>query len=187
MSLRALCVFCGSRSGHAPAHAAAARTLGTLLAERGIELVFGGGRVGLMGVLADAVLARGGRAIGVIPRALEERELGHQGLTRLHVVGTMHERKALMAELSQAFVALPGGFGTLEEICEAITWTQLGFHPKPCALLDVDGYWGPLAQLFDHALAQGFVDAQARALVLHEHDPARLLDELDRRVAQERG
>jgi uncharacterized protein (TIGR00730 family) len=151
-----------------------------LLAARGIELVYGGGRVGLMGALADEVLARGGRAIGVIPRALQERELGHAGLTQLHIVGSMHERKALMAELSDAFVALPGGFGTMEEICEAITWAQLGLHPKPCALLDSAGYWTPLVQLFDQAVEQGFIEPRGRALVLHEHDPAALLDALER-------
>jgi uncharacterized protein (TIGR00730 family) len=178
--LRRVCVFCGSQAGRSPAYAAAARALGRLLAERGIELVDGGGRVGLMGVLADEVLARGGRAIGVIPQALMERELGHTGMSELHVVGSMHERKALMAELSDAFVALPGGFGTFEEICEAITWAQLGIHPKPCALLDVDEYWAPLVALFDQAVEQGFLDPSARALVLHEREPGRLLDALER-------
>jgi len=178
--LRRLCVFCGSSPGRSPAHAQAARALGLELARREIELVFGGGSAGLMGALADEVLAAGGRAIGVIPRALMERELGHAGLTQLHVVGSMHERKALMAELSDAFVALPGGFGTFEEICEAITWAQLGIHPKPCALLDVDGYWTPLVRLFDQAVEQGFIEPQGRALVLHQHDPAELLDALER-------
>ncbi len=178
--LQRVCVFCGSQPGHSPAHAAAARALGSLLAARGIEVVFGGGRVGLMGMIANEVLARGGRAIGVIPRALMERELGHTGVSELHVVGSMHERKALMAELSDAFVALPGGFGTLEEICEAITWAQLGLHPKPCALLDVEDYWAPLVELFDQAVAAGFVDARSRTLVLHERDPARLLEALER-------
>jgi len=176
--LQRVCVFCGSAAGRSPAHAAAARALGSLLAARGIELVYGGGHVGLMGILADEVLARGGRAIGVIPRALLERELGHGGLTQLHVVSSMHERKALMAELSDAFVALPGGFGTLEEICEAITWAQLGLQHKPCALLDVEDYWAPLVQLFDQAVAAGFVAPASRALVLHERDPGRLLDAL---------
>jgi len=178
--LRALCVFCGSQPGRSPAHAAAARSLGRELAQRGIELVFGGGRVGLMGVLAGEVLARGGRASVVIPRALRERELGHEGLTRLHVVDTMHERKALMASLSDDFVALPGGFGTFEEICEAITWAQLGIHPKPCALLDVEDYWAPLVRLFDQAVEQGFIDPQSRARVLREAEPGALLDALER-------
>jgi hypothetical protein len=176
--MRRICVFCGSQSGRSPAHRDAARALGRLLAERGIELVFGGGRVGLMGAIADEVLASGGRAIGVIPRALLERELGHTGLTELHVVGSMHERKALMAQLSDAFVALPGGFGTFEEICEAITWAQLGLHPKPCALLDVEDYWAPLVRLFDQAVEEGFLEPRNRALVLHERDPAQLLDAL---------
>ena len=178
--LQRVCVFCGSQSGRSPAHAAAARALGNELAARGIELVYGGGHVGLMGILADEVLACGGRAIGVIPRALLERELGHAGLTELHVVGSMHERKALMAELSDAFVALPGGFGTLEEICEAITWAQLGLQRKPCALLDVEDYWAPLVALFDQAVAAGFVEPASRALVLHEREPGRLLDALAR-------
>ena len=178
--LQRVCVFCGSQPGRAPAHAAAARALGSELAARGIELVYGGGHVGLMGILADEVLARGGRAIGVIPRALLERELGHAGLTELHVVGSMHERKALMAELADAFVALPGGFGTLEEICEAITWAQLGLQRKPCALLDVEEYWAPLVALFDQAVAAGFVEPASRALVLHERDPGRLLEVLAR-------
>jgi len=181
--MRRICVFCGSQPGNSPAYADAARALGRLLAERGIELVTGGGRVGLMGAIADEVLARGGRAIGVIPRALQERELGHDGLTELHVVASMHERKARMAELSDAFVALPGGFGTFEEICEALTWAQLGIHPKPCALLDVADYWAPLVRLFDQAVERGFLEARNRALVLHEQDPARLLDELQRRSA----
>ncbi len=177
--LRRVCVFCGSSSGRSPAYAEAARALGRLLAERGIELVFGGGRVGLMGTLADEVLAHGGRAIGVIPRGLFVREVGHQGLSALHVVDSMHERKALMAELSDAFVALPGGFGTFEELCEAITWVQLGIHAKPCALLDVQDYWEPLAQLFDAAVKEGFVQPHFRALVLRESDPHRLLAALE--------
>jgi len=181
--LRAVCVFCGSQSGNSPGYAQAARALGGLLAERGIELVNGGGRVGLMGVLADEVLARGGRATGVIPRALMERELGHTGMSELHVVGSMHERKALMARLSDAFIALPGGFGTFEEICEAITWAQLGLQPKPCALLEVEEYWAPLVQLFDQAVERGFLAPAARALVLHERDPRKLLDTIARRRA----
>lgn len=179
MSLRRICVFCGSSPGRTTAYADAARALGRLLARRDVELVFGGGHVGLMGTIADAVLAEGGRAIGVIPRALMQRELGHTGLTRLHVVESMHERKALMAELSDAFVALPGGFGTFEEFCEVITWAQLGIHPKPCALLDVGGYWSPLIELFDRAVEEGFVQAPFRALVLHEQDPERLLAALE--------
>lgn len=177
-ALRRVCVFCGSASGRSPAYLAAAREFGRVLAERRIELVFGGGRVGLMGAIADAVLAGGGRAIGVIPRGLLLREVGHAGLSELLVVETMHERKARMAELSDAFVALPGGFGTLEELCEVITWMQLGIHAKPVALLDVQDYWEPLVQLFDHAVEAGFVEPRYRALVLRERDPLRLLETL---------
>ena len=177
-ALRRVCVFCGSSSGRSPAYLEAARGLGALLAGREIELVFGGGRVGLMGAIADEVLARGGRAIGVIPRGLLEREVGHTGLSELLVVDSMHERKARMAELSDAFVALPGGFGTFEELCEVITWAQLGIHPKPCALFDVQNYWDPLARLFDQAVEEGFVEPRFRALVLRESDPERLLEAL---------
>lgn len=150
--------------------------MGNALARRGIELVFGGGRVGLMGVLADAVLAAGGRAIGVIPDALVARELAHRGLTELRVVGSMHERKALMAALSDAFLALPGGFGTLEEYCEALTWAQLGLHAKPCGLLNVAGFYDALLELFDHAVSEQFVPGPHRLLVLVDEDPQRLLD-----------
>jgi uncharacterized protein (TIGR00730 family) len=176
--VRALCVFCGSSPGAREGYVAAAARLGEELAHRKIELVWGGGRVGMMGAVADAVLAKGGRATGVIPRALTERELAHVGATRMHVVETMHERKALMAKLSDAFVALPGGFGTLDELCEIITWRQLGFHEKPIGLLDADGYFGPLTSAFDHAVEEGFVLPQHRALLVLERDPVRLLDRL---------
>ncbi|HYG61452.1 MAG TPA: TIGR00730 family Rossman fold protein [Thermoanaerobaculia bacterium] len=176
--MRRVCVFCGSSTGVRPVHAEAARVMGAALARRGLGLVYGGGNVGLMGIVADAVLERGGEVIGVIPEALMARELGHQGLTELRVVGSMHERKALMAELADAFVALPGGFGTFEELCEVITWTQLGLHPKACSVLDVDGYYAPLLALFDHAVAEGFIRPQHRALVIAESDPERLLDRL---------
>lgn len=152
--------------------------MGALLAAEGVGLVFGGGRVGLMGVVADAVLAGGGEAVGVIPEALMRREVGHRGLSELHVVGSMHERKARMADLADAFVALPGGFGTFEEFCEVLTWSQLGIHPKACGLLDVAGYYAPLVAMFDHAAAEGFVRPEHRALVLRETDPARLLERL---------
>jgi uncharacterized protein (TIGR00730 family) len=155
-----------------------AARLGEAIARRGSRLVFGGGHVGLMGVVADAVLRAGGRVTGVIPESLLTKELAHLGLTELHVVGSMHERKALMAELSDGFVALPGGFGTLDELCEAITWAQLGIHRKPCALLDVDGYFAPLLALFDHAVSEGFVRPEHRRLVLHHTDPDTLLDAL---------
>jgi uncharacterized protein (TIGR00730 family) len=150
--------------------------MGLALARRGTELVFGGGRVGLMGVLADAVLAAGGRAIGVIPEALVAKELAHRGLTELRVVHSMHQRKALMAELSDAFIALPGGFGTLEEYCEMLTWAQLGLHAKPCGLLNVAGFYDALLELFDHAVSEQFVPGPHRSAVLVEQDPQRLMD-----------
>jgi hypothetical protein len=174
--MRRVCVFCGSSPGARPAYAEAARATGRLLAERGLGLVYGGGDVGLMGEVADAVLAAGGTVTGVIPRALLEREVGHRGLTELHVVETMHERKAMMADLADGFVALPGGFGTLDELCEILTWSQLGFHAKPCGVLNVEGYFDALLALFDHAVAEQFVRPQHRALVLQSTDPAALLD-----------
>lgn len=177
--MQRLCVFCGSNSGSDPAYLAAAREFGGLLAARGIELVYGGGRVGLMGAVADAVLAGGGAAIGVIPQALAGKEVAHEDLTQLYVVDSMHERKAAMAKLSDAFVALPGGFGTLEEFCEVITWAQLGLHAKPCGLLDVGGFWKPLTQFFDRCVAAGFIGARERELVLLESDPAALLGRLE--------
>ncbi|HEX8385017.1 MAG TPA: TIGR00730 family Rossman fold protein [Rubricoccaceae bacterium] len=176
--IRRLCVYCGSSPGARPAYAEAAAALGTLLAHEGIGLVTGGGRVGLMGVVADAVLAAGGEATGVIPQALMDREVGHAGMTALHVVGTMHERKALMAHLADAFVALPGGLGTLEEIAEMLTWAQLGLHPKPCGLLDVAGYYAPLVRFFDHATDERFVRPEHRALLTVESAPDRLLARL---------
>jgi uncharacterized protein (TIGR00730 family) len=174
----AVCVFCGSSTGSRAVYAETAARLGETIARRGWRLVYGGGHVGLMGVVADAALRAGGQAIGVIPEALLTKELAHLGLTELHVVGTMHERKALMAQLSDGFVALPGGFGTLDELCEAITWAQLGIHRKPCALLDVDSYFAPLLALFDHAVSEGFVRPEHRNLVLHHTDPDALLDAL---------
>ena len=174
--IRRVCVYCGSRPGLRPDYAEAARVLGARLAAEGIGLVTGGGRVGLMGVVADAVLDAGGEATGVIPRALADREVGHDGMTQLHVVETMHERKAAMARLADAFVALPGGLGTLEEIAEALTWAGLGIHAKPCALLDVDGYYAPLVDWLDHAVDQGFVSAEARAGLTVARDADALVD-----------
>jgi hypothetical protein len=176
--MRSVCVFCGSRVGANTAFPATATALGTAIARRGWRLVFGGGRVGLMGVVADAALAAGGEVVGVIPASLATREVAHAGLSELRVVETMHMRKALMAELSDGFVALPGGFGTLDELCEALTWAQLGIHAKPCALLDVDGYFAGLLTFFDHAFAAGFLAHETRALLLTETDPERLLDAL---------
>ena len=176
--MKSICVFCGSSAGTRPVYAEAARATGRLLAERGIGLVYGGGNVGLMGEVADAVLAAGGEVTGVIPRALMEREVGHRGLTTLHVVGSMHERKALMVDLADGFVALPGGYGTLDELCEALTWSQLGIHAKPCGVLNVDGYFDALLALFDHATREGFVRPAHRELVLQSSDPAALLDSM---------
>jgi uncharacterized protein (TIGR00730 family) len=173
-----LCVFCGSSRGINPAFARGATTLATELARRGIDIVYGGGNVGLMGVVADAALAAGGRVIGVIPAALVSRELAHQGLTHLHVVESMHERKALMADLSDGFIALPGGFGTLEEFCEAVTWTQLGVHAKPCGLLNVAGFYDGLLAFLAHALSEEFLRPTHFEIVVATDDPAALVDRL---------
>lgn len=174
--MRRVCVFCGSSPGARPAYAEATIGLARLLVARGIGVVFGGGAVGLMGVLGDTVMAEGGEAIGVIPQALVDREIGHRGLSDLRVVGSMHERKALMADLSDAFIAMPGGFGTFEEFCEIVTWAQLGLHNKPCGLLNVDGYYDPLIELFDRGLTEGFIREQHRALVLQHTDPEAMLE-----------
>ncbi|HEY0017713.1 MAG TPA: TIGR00730 family Rossman fold protein [Longimicrobium sp.] len=176
--MKRICVFCGSSPGVRPEYADAARAMGRALAGQGMGLVYGGGRVGLMGIVADAVMQAGGEAVGVIPEALMRREVGHAALTELHVVGSMHERKALMADLSDGFVAMPGGYGTFEEFCEVITWSQLGIHPKPCALLNVAGYYDALLAMFDHGVAEGFIRPQHRAMVLTEADPDRLLERM---------
>ena len=178
VSLRRVCVFCGSSAGADGVYRTAAVALAGELARRGIGLVYGGASVGLMGVLADSVLAAGGEVIGVLPRALADREIAHRGLTQLHIVESMHERKAMMAELSDAFVALPGGFGTLEEFCEAVTWTQLGLHRKRCGLLNVAGFYDSLLVLFDRAVADGFLKPQNRLIVAADADPSALLDRL---------
>jgi len=176
--LSAVAVYCGSNPGADPAYAQAAAALGRLLAERGIRLVYGGGHVGLMGVLADAALAGGGEVFGVITRALQASEVAHDALTSLTVVDTMHERKAAMADAADAFVMLPGGYGTFEEFFEAVSWTQLGVHDKPCGVLDVAGYYAPLRTLLDQATRQGFVSRVHRELVITESEPRRLLDRL---------
>lgn len=173
-----VCVFCGSAPGARPSYEAAARALGTELARRGVGLVYGGAAVGLMGSVADAALAAGGEVVGVIPGALVDREIAHAGLTELRVVGSMHERKALMAELSDAFVALPGGMGTLEELFEVFTWRQLGLHAKPIALLDVEGYWAGLVAFLEHAEAEGFLRAGTGEGLLLEDGVAAVLDRL---------
>lgn len=176
--VNSVCVFCGSSPGLDPAYLEAARRLGGLLAERGIAVVYGGASVGVMGAVADAALAAGGRVVGVIPRALWEREVAHTGLTELRVVDSMHQRKAAMAELSDAFVALPGGIGTLEELFEIWTWAQLGLHRKAFGLLDVLGFYRPLAAFLDHVVEQGFLKPNHRALVHVDQDPERLLARL---------
>lgn len=176
--MQRVCVFCGSNRGARPTYVAAAQALGTELARLGLGLVTGGGRVGLMGAVADAALAAGGEVIGVIPEALVAWEVAHPSLTTLEVVDSMHTRKARMADLADAFVALPGGFGTLEEFCEVLTWAQLGLHTKACGILDVEGYYAPLLALLDHAVTEGFVRPEHRALVLQAVDPATLLERL---------
>jgi uncharacterized protein (TIGR00730 family) len=181
-----VCVFCGASSGRLAAYAGAARAFGTAVAARGLGVVYGGGRVGLMGALADAALAAGGEVVGVIPRELVERELAHRELTELHVVDSLHERKALMAELADGFAALPGGFGTLDELLEQLTWSQLGLHAKPIGLLDVEGYWAPLIALARHATDEGFVRESDLAAIAVADDPDALLDRLERLTREER-
>jgi len=176
--LQSVCVFCGSNAGAHDDYAEAARRLARAIAARGLNLVYGGGSIGLMGVLGAEALAAGGRVIGVTPRGLVEREVIHAGLTELRVVETMHERKALMAALSDAFIALPGGLGTLDELFEMLTWTQLGIHRKPCALLDVDGYFEQLGVFLDHAVSQRFIKAEHRSMLISGDDPETLLDRL---------
>jgi uncharacterized protein (TIGR00730 family) len=180
------CVFCGASSGRSPAYAAAARAFGAAAAGRGLGVVYGGGRVGLMGAVADGALAAGGEVVGVIPRSLVDRELAHGGLTELHVVSSLHERKALMAELADAFVALPGGFGTLDELLEQLTWSQLGLHAKPIGLLDVDEYWRPLIALARQATEEGFVREADLAAIAVAADADGLLDRLERRTREPR-
>lgn len=176
--LQRVCVFCGSSLGIQPAYAQAADDIGRLLAQRGIELIYGGGNVGLMGRLADACLSHGGRAIGVMPRSLCDKEIAHNGLTELRVVESMHERKAMMADLAGAFIALPGGYGTWDEFCEVLTWSQLGLQRKACALLNVSGYYDPLLTMADRARDEGFLLDVHRDLLLADTDPVRLLDRL---------
>ncbi|HEV7128337.1 MAG TPA: TIGR00730 family Rossman fold protein [Ktedonobacterales bacterium] len=176
--IRRICVFAGSRPGARPAYAAAAAALGAALATRGIGLVYGGASVGLMGILADAALARGGEVIGVIPHALAAREITHRVLSELHMVKTMHERKALMAELSDAFIGLPGGWGTFDEVFEMLTWSQLGVHTKPVGLLSVADYFRPLLALVEHAEAEGFIAAGEREFLVVGDEADALLDSM---------
>lgn len=174
--MKSICIFCGSSTGNRPIYKEAARAMGEAIARRGLSLVYGGGNLGLMGTIADAALAAGGEVIGVIPKFLVDKEIAHNGLTQLHVVDSMHDRKALMAELADAFIALPGGYGTLEEFCEILTWAQLGLHQKPQGLLNVEGYYDPLLQLFDRAVTEEFLKPELRSLVLEASSPEDLLD-----------
>jgi len=176
--MKRVCVYCGSSTGNQPIYREMAEAMGALLARRGIGLVYGGGNVGLMGIVADAALAGGGDVTGVIPRALADREIAHAGVTDLRVVDSMHTRKALMAELSDAFIAMPGGVGTFEEFFEAVTWTQLGVHRKPCGLLNVGGFYTPLAAFIDQAVTEGFIKPIHRAMIVVDDDPERLLNSL---------
>ncbi len=178
MTTARVCVYAGSQAGARPEYAAAAQALVAQLAAHGLGVVYGGGRVGLMGVVAGSGMAAGAEVIGVIPQQLQQRELAHEGLSELRVVGSMHERKALMAELSVAFVALPGGIGTLEELIEMMTWAQLGLHTKPCALLNVAGYYDPLVAFLDGAVREGFLSPLGRGLLKVAEDPAELVPEL---------
>ena len=177
-TVRDICVFCGASAGSDPAYAEAARALGQAMASRELGLVYGAGNIGLMGVLADAVLAEGGRAVGVIPQKLVDRELAHQGLAKLHVVATMHERKAKMHELSDGYIALPGGIGTMEEFFEAVTWRQLGYHEKPVALFNVGGFYDGIDGFFETMQRDGFLHSDHRDLFFMETDAMRLLDRL---------
>jgi uncharacterized protein (TIGR00730 family) len=177
-SLSSVCVYCGSSPGVDPGFRSAAASLGRLLARRGVRLVYGGGHVGLMGVVADAALGEGGEVHGVITRALEQKEIAHRGLTMLTVVETMHERKAAMADMADGFLMLPGGFGTLDEFFEAVTWTQLGVHAKPCGALNVNGFFDPLLALLARAAEQRFLIPEHRDLVIVEADPAMMIDRL---------
>lgn len=179
MKIQSLCVYCGSSPGLLPAYREVARNFGRLLAERKITLVYGGGNVGLMGAVADGALAAGGKVIGVIPELLVGKELAHRGVTELHEVGSMHERKTLMADLSDAFVALPGGIGTLEEIFEVSTWTQLGFHAKPCGFLNVAGFYDPLFGFLRSLVTQRFLKEDFLASLPMESDPQTLLERLE--------
>jgi uncharacterized protein (TIGR00730 family) len=176
--MQRICVYCASNDGARPEYLESARTVGRLLAERGIGVVYGGGRTGLMGALADAALAAGGEVVGVMPHALVEREVAHHGLTSLQVVDSMHERKSLLAGMADAFIALPGGLGTLEELFETWTWAQLGVHRKPVALLDVASFWTPLVQFMAHVEAEGFLRGTPQEWLVVDSDPIRMLDRL---------
>jgi len=177
--MKSVCVFCGSNPGQDPVYAAGARAMGAEIAKRGLTLVYGGGAVGLMGIVANAALDAGGEVHGVIPKALRDKEIGHIGLTRLEIVDTMHTRKARMAELSAGFIAMPGGIGTFEELFEIWTWGQLGIHAKPLALLNVAGFYDPLAVFLDRTVEEGFLKPNHRAMVMTDTEPATLLDRME--------
>ena len=176
--MKSLCVYCGASPGHSPAYTIAAKQLAVTLVNQDIALVYGGGNVGLMGVIADEVLALGGKVTGVIPQALVDKEVGHTGLTQLHIVDNMHQRKAIMAELSDGFIAMPGGIGTLEELFEVMTWAQLGFHQKPIGLLNVSGFYDGLLHFLDHTRQQGFLRASHLDILLSSPEPNDLLQQL---------
>lgn len=176
--MKSICVYCGAASGNSPGYALAARELARVLVQRQINLIYGGGNIGLMGIIADEMLRLGGEVTGVIPQSLLALEVGHLTLTRLHVVKTMHERKAMMAALSDGFIAMPGGMGTLEELFEMLTWLQLGFHQKPVGVLNVDSFYDGLLAFLDHTVQQGFLKPQHRALLLTSTDPEELISQL---------
>lgn len=178
--IRSVTVFCGSSSGNRPEYGSAADALALAIARRGLRLIYGGAAVGLMGRLASTALARGAHVVGVIPESLRSKEIAHDGLSELHVVDSMHTRKRMMSELADAFIALPGGIGTLEELCEIWTWAQLGHHDKPCGLLDAADYYAGLTAFFDHSVAEGFVREQHRSMLLYDTEPERLLDAFER-------
>jgi uncharacterized protein (TIGR00730 family) len=181
--MRRICVYCGSNAGARPVYAKAARELADVLIRHELELVYGGANKGIMGVIADAVLEQGGTVHGVIPQMLMDKEVAHQGLTELHVVASMHARKTMMAALSDGFIAMPGGFGTLEEIIEIVTWGQLQFHDKPCGLLNVDGYFDHLLAWFDHTKREGFLRTENREMLLVDTNPAGLVRQFERYAA----
>jgi len=173
--MKRVCVFCGSNAGVRAAYAEAARALARHLVKLGMGIVYGGGNVGLMGIVAETAMREGGKVIGVIPQALFEKEVGHRGITELRIVGSMHERKALMADLADGFIAMPGGWGTFDEFCEILTWAQLGLHRKPCGVLNVEGYYDTLLAMFDHSVAEGFLKAEYRPMVLASSEPEDLV------------
>lgn len=176
--MQRVCVFCGSSPGLGDDYLDAARELGRMLAGRGLGVVYGGAKVGMMGAIADAALGAGGEVIGVMPEGLIRLEIAHRGLTALHEVNSMHERKALMADLADGFIAMPGGFGTLDEFCEILTWAQLGLHEKPCGLLNVNGYYNAMLAFLDHAVSQQLLKGPHRNMILNESDPHLLLDRM---------